>query len=227
MNDPTPVCVLDEIPFEPGQTRGPSPREQVRARTMELAVRAGRQPWDIRQSDYETSKFEFTGQADPEKQLAAIDLPAPAPARAAALPGAARPAPALRAGRRIRILVADDERFLRETVADILRLQGYDVLTAGDGLEAVEVFRAGPDRIDLVLTDLMMPGLDGDALIDELRKIRANVRVVVMSGSDARTVAARFLGKHIAGLVAKPFSAGNLMDALRAALAPMPPLPAA
>lgn len=78
------------------------------------------------------------------------------------------------------ILVVDDEEVMRELVKDLLEDEGYDVLTASDGNEALEMFKK--NRVDVVLTDLIMPNKDGEEEILELRKISPDVKIIVMSG---------------------------------------------
>lgn len=78
-----------------------------------------------------------------------------------------------------RILVADDEPNMRLTLAAILRAEGYDVDTAGNGLQAVEQCRA--NRYDVILMDIRMPGLDGVAAFRALRVYQHNTRMIFMS----------------------------------------------
>jgi two-component system cell cycle sensor histidine kinase/response regulator CckA len=63
-----------------------------------------------------------------------------------------------------------------------VRAQGYHVLEAPDGVEGLEVFRGHRGQIDAVVTDIVMPNLDGWGLVDELRRVGESVPIVVMSG---------------------------------------------
>ena len=86
------------------------------------------------------------------------------------------------------VLVVEDEQAVREMVRDVLVRQGYDVLEAGSGREALEVWAAHGDRIALVLTDVMMPGgMTGIDLVEQLRQRRPGLRAIFTSGcrSDA------------------------------------------
>lgn len=78
-----------------------------------------------------------------------------------------------------KILLADDERSLRDAVRMILEDAGYAVVTAADGREAVEVFRR--EQPDLAILDVMMPRLDGFEVVEEIRKLRADVPVLILS----------------------------------------------
>ena len=116
------------------------------------------------------------------------------------------------------VLVVDDEETVRSTAALMLRKMGFDVTIAMDGLEAVRIFSAKPTAYALVLMDLTMPHLDGREAYVELRRVRADVRVVMMSGFNEREVIEQFAGEGPAGFVQKPFVFEALSDAVRRAL---------
>src|SRR5438046_2803450 len=80
------------------------------------------------------------------------------------------------------ILVVDDEFCICQIVQKNLEANGYKVLTAQSGKEAISLFEANKDRIPLVLTDLMMPGMDGAAVIRMLKSIDPNLRAIGASG---------------------------------------------
>jgi len=80
-----------------------------------------------------------------------------------------------------RLLIADDEEAIREVLSTVFSDAGYEVDRASDGREALELFRAKRHRV--VVTDLVMPGLDGVALAREVRKLEPDAIVVVLSGS--------------------------------------------
>ena len=116
------------------------------------------------------------------------------------------------------ILVVDDEPAVRRTVSRMLKLMGFTTIEANDGVHAVELFRAGPDEIAMVMLDLTMPRLDGEQTYAELRRLRPNVRVVLMSGFNQQEAIARFTGKGLASFVQKPFSLETLRDAVQGVL---------
>ena len=80
------------------------------------------------------------------------------------------------------ILIADDDEGIRALAAHILRSAGHDVLTAGNGLEEVSLYRSNPDRFDVVLTDVTMPVMDGIQAVKLIRQTKPSARVVCMSG---------------------------------------------
>jgi CheY-like chemotaxis protein len=85
------------------------------------------------------------------------------------------------------ILVVDDERAIRTLATAILQSAGHRVLTAANGLEGVAVFRSYPDDIGLVLTDMMMPVMDGAQAIERIRETRPHVPIILMSGYLGKT----------------------------------------
>ena len=88
----------------------------------------------------------------------------------------------------------------------MLERLGLTVITAGDGREAVEIYRAGPAAIDLVVLDLTMPRLDGVQAFAELRQVNPDVKVILASGYSQDDIASRFSGCRPAGLLQKPYS---------------------
>jgi two-component system cell cycle sensor histidine kinase/response regulator CckA len=116
------------------------------------------------------------------------------------------------------VLLADDEETIRNLGRRMLQRWGFEVLVAADGREAVEMFRAAKDKIILVILDLTMPHLDGEACYRELRQIHPDVRVILSSGYNEQDVVNRFAGKGLAGFVQKPYSSEELMAKVRVAL---------
>jgi DNA-binding response OmpR family regulator len=105
--------------------------------------------------------------------------------------------------RKTRVLIVDDETAIQETVAELLTDEGYAVRCAGDGIEALrEVER---EDFDLVITDVMMPRLDGVALVRELRFRGYGLPVVLMSAAPPQA--------NLSGMtfIAKPFDMSRLL----------------
>ena len=80
------------------------------------------------------------------------------------------------------ILVADDEAAIRTLLKLALQLAGHSVYLASNGLEAVAVFRSYAPHIELVVTDMVMPVMDGAQAIDRIRETRPDVPIICMSG---------------------------------------------
>jgi PAS domain S-box-containing protein len=118
------------------------------------------------------------------------------------------------------VLIIDDEDLVRHMARCMLENLGFSVLTARNGREGIEVYRAHADRIVAVLLDLTMPGLDGVETFQELRRLRADVRVVFSSGYGEQAARQRLGDQGRAGFVAKPYRLEELQHALRCALVP-------
>jgi DNA-binding NtrC family response regulator len=84
---------------------------------------------------------------------------------------------------RITILIADDDAVIRHVTETVLRRHNYEVITAPDGDTALRLFKEAPETIQLVISDLSMPGLRGPDLISAVRKLSPNVAALLMSGT--------------------------------------------
>jgi CheY-like chemotaxis protein len=110
--------------------------------------------------------------------------------------------------------VVDDEAAIREVTRRNLEVFGYRALTAKDGAEAVALYRAHRGEVRVVLTDLMMPGMDGRATIRALRELDPDVRVVAMSGlTPGGNAGPADVGAR--AFLPKPYQAADLLQTLR------------
>lgn len=116
------------------------------------------------------------------------------------------------------ILIAEDERVVRELAVRALREAGYQTLTAGDGEEAIELFEQHADSIDLVLLDVVMPRLNGRAAYQRMAAMRSDLQAVFCSGYDPTTGDAGMLADEGRRLLQKPFDPPTLLRAVREAL---------
>ena len=117
------------------------------------------------------------------------------------------------------ILLVDDERDLRTSIETILARVGYTVLSAGSGEEAIDLARNHRGKIDLLLTDITMPGLPGREVADRVRVLHPAVQVLYMSGFAQRLLTSKGTIDPDVTLIEKPFSRRDLLatiaDALR------------
>ncbi len=113
------------------------------------------------------------------------------------------------------ILLIDDEETVRTVAATMLRLGGYQVITARDGHTAVTKFARHADTIDCVLLDLSMPNMDGEETFRELRRIRDDVKVILSSGYSEQEASLRFGEDELSGFIQKPFRTSELMGKIR------------
>ena len=118
-----------------------------------------------------------------------------------------------------RLLVVEDDDSIRETVGEALRLEGYEVLTSSDGASALNlVMGEASDPVDLIVLDLMLPGLGGLDLCRELRRVNNTTPILVISARDSETD--RVLGLEVGAddYLVKPFGLRELVARCRALL---------
>jgi CheY-like chemotaxis protein len=128
------------------------------------------------------------------------------------------------------ILLVEDDAPVRDLVERLLRAWSHQVLIASDAADALRVAAVAPSPIDLLLTDLIMPGgTNGVALMRQLRETCPALRVLYMSGYTDSALTSQAALASGQALITKPFTASGLAQAVRAALAPSdtPPAPAA
>lgn len=116
------------------------------------------------------------------------------------------------------ILVVDDESAIREIAKETLLAFGYQVLTANDGTEALALFAQHQNEIRCVITDMMMPFLDGPATIRALRKLAPNLKIIASSGLKANDKSAEAVQLDVKTFLYKPYTAEALLKALAAEL---------
>jgi|WetSurMetagenome_2_1015567.scaffolds.fasta_scaffold00211_9 two-component system, cell cycle sensor histidine kinase and response regulator CckA len=107
------------------------------------------------------------------------------------------------------ILLVDDQEIVAAVGAEMLNMLGYETLVAHGGREALELYEARKDCIQLVILDMIMPGFSGEETFDRLRLINPEVRVILSSGYSLNGQAARILARGCSAFIQKPF---NLQD---------------
>lgn len=109
-----------------------------------------------------------------------------------------------------KILVIDDEEWVRIVVRNTLRKFGYSVITAADGMEGIRLFATNQEQIRLVLLDMVMPGLSGRETFNELKLLEPDIPVLLTSGYSEDDAIRRFGHNSISGFIQKPFTPLNL-----------------
>lgn len=135
------------------------------------------------------------------KKTARLAVPAASPAAAAGT-----------------VLVIEDEASVRRVVQIMLEGAGFRVLTAKDGIEGLEVFRQNIQEVSVVLLDFTMPGMGGQETFHQLRRLRADVPVILASGYSEEDATGQFAGLGLAGFIAKPFDRATLVARLQEAV---------
>ncbi len=117
-----------------------------------------------------------------------------------------------------KILLVEDDGELRELAANILTRNGYDVVHVPSPREAKSLFDTGKMSIDLLLTDVVMPGMSGRELARQLRKVNPGLKVLFMSGYDDTVDDGPYASTESDALLEKPFAPGTLLREVRRAL---------
>jgi two-component system cell cycle sensor histidine kinase/response regulator CckA len=121
------------------------------------------------------------------------------------------------------ILLVDDESFIRDLGEQMLTKFGYRVLTSPDGETALELYLGRADEIDLIVLDLIMPGMGGRKCLERLRELDLKTPVLIASGYPSDRSTRESIEAGAVGFVAKPFKLLRLLEAVRAALDNNPP----
>jgi CheY-like chemotaxis protein len=116
------------------------------------------------------------------------------------------------------VLVTDDESMVLDLVRTLLQAQGYKVLLAADGPEAIRISKEHPGAIDLLLTDMVMPGMSGPELAKELMARRPLMKVLYMSGYTEYAVVNQGVMERVQSFIWKPFSNAALAQKVREVL---------
>jgi len=117
-----------------------------------------------------------------------------------------------------RILLADDDAATRDLVQRALAMDGHEVIVTQDGAEALERLEGRGARIDLLISDVQMPGVDGIELAEKGLAASPRLRVILMSGFAGELDRADRLRGRVARVIAKPFTLDAMRSAVKVAL---------
>ena len=183
---------------------------QVNLRTVYRLIKAGKIPAVRVGRQWRFRKRDIDAWLDSQRSRGA-GVPS-APAAAQARQGHDRP----------RVLVVDDEASIRELLSKTLALAEYDVDTSPDGPAALDRLRAASDPYDLLIADLKMPGMDGLTLIRQVRRISAELPIIIITGFSTESSAIEAVNLGVAGYLTKPFRVPQVLAAAAKALGPTP-----
>jgi CheY-like chemotaxis protein len=119
------------------------------------------------------------------------------------------------------ILLVDDEQAVLEITAQMIERLGYTVTQARSGREAIERFRESPDGFSLVILDMIMPGMGGGEVFDQLKRIQPRVKVLLASGYSMQGQATEIMNRGCIGFIQKPFTLQDLSLRLQSILNPI------
>jgi CheY-like chemotaxis protein len=121
-------------------------------------------------------------------------------------------------GNRELILLVDDETEIAELASAMLTDEGYQVILARDGFEALRIYQQISKQIGLVILDFFLPVMDGDAVFDELRALNPDVAVVLSSGFAEQGKLGNMLAQGLRGFIPKPYTREKLLEQVRSTL---------
>ncbi|MDP9003394.1 MAG: response regulator [Verrucomicrobiota bacterium] len=121
-------------------------------------------------------------------------------------------------GKRELILLVDDEIEISELASAMLIDEGYQVILARDGFEALRIYQQISKQIGLVILDFFLPVMDGDAVFDELRALNPDVAVVLSSGFAEQGKLGNMLAQGLRGFIPKPYTREKLLAQVRSTL---------
>jgi CheY-like chemotaxis protein len=121
-------------------------------------------------------------------------------------------------GNRELILLVDDEREVAELASTMLTDEGYRVILARDGFEALKIYQQISKQVGLVILDFFLPVMDGDAVFDELCALNPDVAVVLSSGFGEQSKLGNMLARGLRGFIPKPYTREKLLAQVRSTL---------
>ncbi len=216
--EPGPYLLLEWSDEGEGTSRAPGPDLRTPSSPPRKSARApvSDSPWSSRScvvmADISTSRARWVAERPSHPSSGAR-------VECGRRPGRSRPAEASRAGGESGelILVVDDEQTILRLTRRILEDAGYRVLTAEDGFKAAAAFAEHPEDIALVLTDLLMPKMDGLELITQLRRTAPGLPIIGTSGYFDESTVPQLQALGVERVLTKPFSRDALLDALQGA----------
>ena len=121
-------------------------------------------------------------------------------------------------GNRELILLVDDETEISELASEMLAEEGYKVILAKDGIEALKIYQKVGPHVGLVVLDFFLPIMEGDAVFDELRALNPDVAVVLSSGFAEQSKLGAMLAQGLRGFIPKPYTREKLLEQVRSTL---------
>jgi len=121
-------------------------------------------------------------------------------------------------GARELIMIIDDEPEIADLACEMLSDEGYKVIVARDGFEALRIYQQAKQQIGLVILDFFLPVMDGDAVFEELKALNPGVNVVLSSGFAEQSKIGAMLAQGLRGFIPKPYSREKLLDQVRQTL---------
>jgi len=112
----------------------------------------------------------------------------------------------------------DDEENIRKPGEEMLAEFGYEVISASDGESALEIYREENKRVDLIILDLIMPGMGGGLCLQELLKINPQAKVIIASGYSVNGSEKKTIEANAKGFIRKPYNVREMLNLVREVL---------
>lgn len=116
------------------------------------------------------------------------------------------------------ILVVEDEEPVRDLIKEVLTMKGYKVITAINGLQALELYKKMGADIDLILLDVMMPEMGGEEAMQKIQLLNKSVKIIFVTAYSENSLHTDFLSNQNLNLVGKPFLSDTLLKTVRQVL---------
>jgi CheY-like chemotaxis protein len=116
------------------------------------------------------------------------------------------------------ILVVEDEDILLELMEDILKTQGYKLFTAKDGIEGIEIYTNHKNEIDLILSDVNLPNLDGLEMFKKIKELNSDVKIIMASGYVEPSLRAEIIKEGVKHFINKPYVANEVLEKIHEVL---------
>jgi two-component system, cell cycle sensor histidine kinase and response regulator CckA len=113
------------------------------------------------------------------------------------------------------LLIIDDEELILEAAREVFEHAGYSVLTANRGEDAIGILQASPDKVDLAILDLNMPGMGGEKCFARIRELSSNTKIVISSGFPLKGQLRKTVEMNADGFIAKPYLSRNILRKVR------------
>jgi two-component system, cell cycle sensor histidine kinase and response regulator CckA len=117
------------------------------------------------------------------------------------------------------VFIVDDQSTIQKMLSDLLGCLGYNTIAASDGYEAIRIYRERQDQIELVLLDVVMPGMNGFSALEKLREINPLVKVIICSAYFKPEQLSEANKAQISGFLSKPYSITTLSEKMEEVLA--------
>jgi two-component system, cell cycle sensor histidine kinase and response regulator CckA len=113
------------------------------------------------------------------------------------------------------VLLVDDEEMVLNAVEQMLKKMDYEVLLASTGQEALDLYKGNKDKIDIVLLDMVMPGIGGGETYDKMKEIDPELKVLLLSGYSVDGQATEILKRGCNGFIQKPYDMKELSQTIK------------